>query len=398
MARVLFCNELGGGTGHLHRQGSLARSFAARGHQVLMAVKDPASANRLFPRLELPFVASPAWLGVVPPETPPAINYAQLLLRVGYRDPGQLAGLVAGWLGLFTLHRPQLLVVDHAPSALLAARIAGIESAHVGTGFLVPPELSPMPSLQPWRGIPNSELLASELQLLRVINQVLERHDSNPLGSLPAMFDASLPYLMTFPELDHYGARDSVRYWGNVQAESIGASPRWPELPGERLFVYLKAGVPQGRQLLLALQKMRLPTLVVAPDLPQGQREELARPHLRFSEGLVNSAELAGEAQLAITNGGHGMVSQLLLQGVPQLLLPRQLEQGMLAHRMQRQELGRSLSGDQPIEPQLRQALDDDAMRIAVREFARRYREWSPQQQLERVVTAMEHQLGGRRI
>lgn len=80
-----------------------------------------------------------------------AVNFSDLLLKASFGQPGRLAAMVAGWLSLFDLVKPGVLVYDYAPGALLAAHIAGLPVLMTGTGFEIPPQLSPYPVSAPGR-------------------------------------------------------------------------------------------------------------------------------------------------------------------------------------------------------------------------------------------------------
>ena len=49
---------------------------------------------------------------------------------------------------------------------------------------------------------------------------------------------------------------------------------------------------------------------------------------------------MSKEADLAIVNAGHSTLCQFVLSGVPVLMLPLQMEQQMLAVRMNKQKVG----------------------------------------------------------
>jgi hypothetical protein len=52
----------------------------------------------------------------------PPLNYADILLRFGYADSNDLLGLVVAWRELMRLTGFELVLADHAPTAILAAR------------------------------------------------------------------------------------------------------------------------------------------------------------------------------------------------------------------------------------------------------------------------------------
>lgn len=60
-----------------------------------------------------------------------------------------------------------LVIADHAPAALLAARTLGLPAATLDSGFSVPPPETPFPSLRPWLAVPQ-ETANAVLERLRL--------------------------------------------------------------------------------------------------------------------------------------------------------------------------------------------------------------------------------------
>ena len=186
ISRFLGVWELGGGTGHLHKLGALAKALGRRGHEVRLAVREVGTAARVLGQHAPPVLAAPFFTGRVT-GLPPSANYAEVLLRCGYLDSSGLTALIKAWIALFDLARPDVVVADHAPTAILAARVAGIPTAVIGSGFLLPPLAHPMPDLQPWQPMSRERLISAELRVLEPINRSLASRcgASGDLGDVP---------------------------------------------------------------------------------------------------------------------------------------------------------------------------------------------------------------------
>src|SRR5208337_1246155 len=84
------------------------------------------------------------WRTVSLAKTP--LTYAHVLHNIGFDDPRPLAGLMEGWRSLFMAIRPDFVVFEHSPTALLAARGLAVRKMLIGTGFTIPPPVYPFPN------------------------------------------------------------------------------------------------------------------------------------------------------------------------------------------------------------------------------------------------------------
>src|SRR3989304_7797751 len=144
MGQVLCCWELGAGYGHLYRLLPIVRELIRAGHQVTVVSKDPQRAQSIFEPLGTPVISAPVWSAPSRP-FPLSINYSQNLFRNGYWHSPSLTQRVKGWLAVFDDSQPDFVLAEHAPTALLAARLANLPRGVTGTGFTLPPGLAPMP-------------------------------------------------------------------------------------------------------------------------------------------------------------------------------------------------------------------------------------------------------------
>ena len=156
MSRVFFAWELGGGYGHLGPFRPIAELLMSRGHQVTIAAREVERANIVFGPTGAAVVQAPLCTKTYSGLEEPPLNYAEILMRYGYLDAPVLGGLVRAWRDLILLARPDVLVADHAPTALLAARDMRIAKLATGAPFTIPPRASPTPNMRPWLRVPRS--------------------------------------------------------------------------------------------------------------------------------------------------------------------------------------------------------------------------------------------------
>jgi UDP:flavonoid glycosyltransferase YjiC (YdhE family) len=261
-------------------------------------------------------------------------SYPEMLFHFGFAEPDALAGAARAWRVLYRALTPDLIVLDHAPTALLAARGAGIPRVVFGTGFASPPRVTPMPSIRPWQDIPLQRLEASEQRALETANAALRALSAPPLRVFHELFDVEENILATLPELDHYGARPNMRYWGPMFNDIEGSEPQWPEGEGKKLFVYIKPNSPAFRHVLTALRTTGFRTVWFAPGISHELRARLKSRSLEVVREPVDISAVSRSADAAILHGGHGTTAAMLLGGVPVVLLPEQAEQFLLGRNV----------------------------------------------------------------
>jgi UDP:flavonoid glycosyltransferase YjiC (YdhE family) len=393
MAHIHLCWELGGGLGHAGRLKMLAQALLARGHQVSLSLRDLMHTNALLADLDVPKLQAPVWLHQAVGLPSPPGSLAEILLHCGYLEPAALRGMVAGWRAMFELLRPDLVVADFAPTAILAARVMGLRSASMGNGFYSPPPGRPLP---PLRGAPAERLAASEARVLRTANALLA---GRPLQHAVELLLGDLPLLCTWPELDHYGRADAdaVHWFGpSFLPDAGGTMPPWPQGAGRKVFAYLKAGHPSHAAVLRALAEEGCHTLVYMPEVAGGAPAPVTSPLLHYLSGPVALSQALAEVDLCVSHAGEATLAQSLLAGVPLLMLPSHAEQFMTARRVALSGAGYNAALMTPSSDwrgALRQVLDDGRYRQAARAVAARHQGFSQQRMNAELAELLERQL-----
>jgi UDP:flavonoid glycosyltransferase YjiC (YdhE family) len=372
---LLYAWEFGSAFGHIGAFLPLGQRLRDSGHDVRFAIAQVASAATLLGKQGFAWLQSP-----VAPELRldrPPLSYADILLRFGYADPTSLMGLTVAWRELIRLTGTRLVLPDHAPTAILAARTLGVPILTYSYGFCVPPALSPTPNMRPWLNVDPAPLLEAERVVLGSMNSVLANFDCPPLDSVAELFGVQEPSLMTFPELDHYAhCRGPATYWGCLVSSISGVAPDWPSGSGPRVFAYLRREIRHAEALLAALGELGYPSLVVFPDIPDDMLARCHHPNVTISRVPLDTSAVLAQADVAVTYGGHGLTTAFLLAGKPLLLLPGQLEQFMLALRIE--EIGAGLLAD-PEKPatdiaqKLRRVATEPFFAGNAQAFARKY-------------------------
>jgi hypothetical protein len=395
---VMMAWELGGGLGHMVPLSQVARPLLEAGHTVHMVLADlsgvPAALGTLADHPRLQLWQAPHWPSPLFGSADPA-SYAELLFRAGYLDAQRLAGLVQGWATLLDQLNPDLLLVDHAPTALLAARGRPLRRAQFGTGFFIPLMEAPIPSYREWEPVPRARVERSESLVLQTCNALLFQRGQPLLDHLHQLFECDETFLITVPELDHFERRGRAAqqpYWGSLASASHGQAPQWPDGSGPALFVYLKSDYRALGEVLKALREIRAaggaqpgpggamkpgPWRVLAyiPGLNAATVAAASGPGLRIMVDPLDMQAVCRDCDAVLCQSGSGTVATALHAGKPVLMLPMHMEQLLFARRVQALGAGLYLTEDRIAQlPALLQRLAaQPGFGDAARAFARRH-------------------------
>ncbi len=392
MSRIALVWELGTSYGHVSALLIFARRLRQRGHNVVLVLRELHNISGLLGD-EIPVLQAPLWLPQLTGLPEPPLNYSEILMRYGYFNEDGLAGLVGAWRSLFELHGSDVIVADHSPTALLAARSIGLASTTLGTGFYCPPRQTPMPNMRAWLKIPQQRLEQSDALVLNNMNTVLARYKAKPLASVSELFDTAENFLCTFAELDHYALREPVKYWGACWSIDRGQETSWPVGTGKCAFVYLEPYKRDFLQVMEVIASQGLRAIVCAPGISEDMRRKYETQRIIVSANPFRLDRLLAECDLFIGYAGHGMTATMLMAGVPMLLLPNQLERFLLATRVAAMGAGIAVNPDAPPPDYpgvIRMMLDTSGYREQARLFAKKYADFDQNEQQENIVARIE--------
>jgi hypothetical protein len=331
MARILFTWELGGGAGHVYPYISLIKLLEGQGHEVFYALRDLSRVEKFFKGTNVSLLQAPvAWPVSKEDRLPAADTYAKILTMSGFMAAPAISGRLAAWSSIYQMVAPDLIVFDFSPTAMLAARKFPSKRLAIGTGFHLPPRTEPIPDIC-WHleKRPDARhVIQFEQRVLQLSNEAALRNGIEPLDRLCDLFEADATIFRTFRELDHYPEREAAEYWG-VSRAPPGISPDWPEGHGPKIFAYLKR-FESMPALLNLLKAQQFPTLLYGDKLPWDAEQRFGSNTLKFAKGPVDMGHVGKHADLAISNAGHGTACELLVSGVPALMLPLNLEQQLV--------------------------------------------------------------------
>lgn len=374
--KVLYTWEIGEDLGHITQFLPLALELRRRGHDVITALRELPRAENIIGRHGFTMLQAPIWQGSLLNPPQPPISYAEILFFFGYLDPPRLTAMIKAWTSLISLVQPDIIIADHAPTALIAARMLGISRTTIGSGFFLPPATTPLPNMRPWLNVSPERLMQSDQRVLTTINTVMETLSAQPLERLSEIFACSKHFLITFSELDPYPSRNPIQYYGPILSPGDGAIPEWPQGCGPKVFAYLKPRYQQIEEVLGALTSFECRTAAFVAGLPPQTLAKVQNNTTAVSHRPYDIKRAASECDFGVCHAGHGTTCELLLNGKPLLLLPMQLEQYLIAKQVVDAGAGVIVDRENPhrdFRAAVSQIINNPDLARQAKEFARRY-------------------------
>ncbi len=389
MKKVAFAWELGGGFGHIAPFLPIATALANAGVQCVFAVRDPDRMEKLVGRqslprsighIQAPLIGKPDKL-----VCPHPCRLSEVLANMGYQNTESVAQAARQWRQLLVEQQPDLLIADHAPSALLAARGMGAPTALFGTGFVNPASSGSLLS------DPKDGHSMHTDRVLESMNSVLRSFDAPLINEFHELFLGHRAiWLTTFRELDHQRGRIHGQYIGTWSLPEQSAPLDWPPGAKPRLLAYLKPSRGLGH-LFDWLRRNSIASVIVCDGLDAKPLQRLATENLRFVQSPVPLAALCESCDVAVTNANHNTTCNLLRLGKPVMQLPLNLEQNVTAQRVC--ELGAgaaaAASDGQQIVWELAHLIANQAAFDAASEFAASYQSYDPQAAIDGIAEAI---------
>lgn len=392
MSRIILAWELGSNLGHVSRLLPLGRRLRSRGHGVLAVVRDLDAAGRVLAPAGIPFIQAPRSNSMPAGAAQPA-SYADILRYTGWADVQQLWALVQAWVNVLRLFAAETLIVDHSPTALLAARCERISSVAIGTGFELPPMRQPLPSFPGFSGATLENAVSAERLVLENANRVMQATRGRPLSALSDLFQCERRWMTTFAELDHYEARPGEQYVGPIGEVGEGEHLEWPIGATQRIFAYLRPETPNVSILLRALAACDAAVVCYVPGIPPSETAGLRSDKFVLAERPVDLSILRRGANLCVSYAPAATVTAALLDGIPQLMAPSHVESQLTAHRVETLGAGLTLRGtvtEETVVGVLNTLLHNPTFGARAAAFAERYRGFDPNREAGRIVEDLE--------
>ena len=378
---ILMVWELGAGLGHTIPLAAIGKHFVEKGHNVSYALRNPKTAE--IAGISPDIVYSAPVMSLIEPNGPAAYDCADMLLIRGYGLPKRINNKLKEWANIFDKVSPDVIITDHAPTARLAAHIAGIPSHAIGNGFAIPPLSSPLQSFGPQSKAHAARQQQAERGLNNITNRLLRDRGVAEVERAVDLYFGGSTFLITFEELDNYSQRPVAKYHGVTPfLGSQTLPPVWPVGGTKNVFVYIYSDTPALPKILKSLVQLGVSALVYTGAQPRGAEiENLACEKVRFSDQPISL--LGMKSDLAICQGGSGTMVPLLLQGIPLLTIPQHIEQSMVCTRLKSQGLAEILnrnSDQSEMTQTIKRCLDNEKLHQQATRFSDKYKNFDGQQ------------------
>jgi len=324
--KVVLCWELGGGTGYTSWMVEIARGLQAEGCAAVLALRELVPVIHLTAGLKAPVLPAPVAPGRLPkPARGRGFHpngFADLMLANGFGQTHELNALVRAWRGIIDQVKPDLIVGAYCP-VLGVAAYGRVPLALIGYGYTLPP--ADQARFPLFRG--KRDAYADQDEMLTRVRRVQGALGAPLPERLTDIHRGDTRFLLSFSEIDPYRA---MRQEPSVGAlEDLGPILPLPLEP--RFYAYLVSGKPFVRTVVEGLLHCGLPGAIylrnpnMAPpsDLEQRGIEWLTRP--------PPLPEAMAGASVVIHHGGANTLHAALAAGRPQVLVPRNLDQSVMA-------------------------------------------------------------------
>ncbi|PXA97452.1 hypothetical protein DMC47_14115 [Nostoc sp. 3335mG] len=318
--RVLLAWEGGAGRGHVVTLKVIAEALGTA------AICDAAlcrmdHAAEIAPFCEGVFPGARLWPNRSRREAagnPRAATWGDFLGDLNFWDAGFLVTQIDWWLKTIRARQSRLVVADFAPCAQLAARVAGIPSVAVGTGYSVPPAgVDRFPVLLP----EFTDLVFDEAELLDAVNRALAHFGALPLKRLSDIYAGAAAMPRTIPGLDPYTDLRQAPLLPPLNEKL----PR-PDGGGDEIFLYFSTSETGNAALVEAITGLGLPIRAFLPGADAGVKTRFADAGIVVEERPVPVEDIGRRSRLMIHSGQHGSLCMGLGLGLPQIAVPQHLE------------------------------------------------------------------------
>lgn len=343
--KVLFTWELGAGFGHLSPIYRVAKKFHEKGYEIWFASQYLDDVHKVFTGFPVKTIQAPTNFNKQKDNS--IVCYADILFNIGYSNAEELAIFINSWKNIYELIKPDLIVHDYSPTAMLASLEIDSQKIYIGSTFSNQKDIMKKEGHQSARLYEyihtdqskdrlekHSE--AVEIMVLNNINTALTSCGMKTILNISDIYsDINKTIYLTLPELDHYQRNEYDSDTHFIVSEGFKSNNliQWPDSETAiKIFGYLKIKTYSKDSiavLLKALKDKRFSSILyLAGDFSIS--EELPN-NIKLVTQPVNIEMMQKQADVFLCNANLNSVIDFLMSSTPIGMLPLTPEQELLA-------------------------------------------------------------------
>jgi UDP:flavonoid glycosyltransferase YjiC (YdhE family) len=333
--RILVCWDFGWGIGHVNHILAPARVLVRRGADVTFAIYTSQFMRHFKDLRERTFVHAPVSAFFLRPRTEPLLgdrtSYAALLNNAGFCEPDYVRFFTRSYDALFALYKPDCVIAEHSPAAMLSAYLADIPAVATGNGATVPDHDGRL-------FLPKAEHLSDDTApanayVLERLNNTLRSCGKPPLDNLPDFMPAGRLFAMCPRDFDFYEDRQA----GTVVPPAEMIAEQAPPAAGrDEVFSYFQLTGHTGDMAVAALASLKMPRRAYF-SIPAGKDLDLLRKRgVMVSDTPVPAPEIIRRSRVMLNSGNGGTVIQATMAGLYQVIVPTDPERMLHARAAER--------------------------------------------------------------
>jgi UDP:flavonoid glycosyltransferase YjiC (YdhE family) len=329
MRPVLLSYEFGAGLGHLNRLIAVARRLPEE-RPLVFAIPDlglgvPVLQRAFGERANI--VQGVTWVPLPRPDlrNVPTHTFADVIRLFGFHESDRLTAAVDRATHLLGEISPAMIVSDFAPTLRMAS-LGLMPTVVVGNGYTVPPGGRPLPSMRSWTPEVPRQSRVHEAELISVVNKVQGSGERPKVDAFSDLFQGEDTFVCTIAEFDPYKAfRQTAPLWPfNIPA--IPSGPPREQRSGPPIFCYFQAGHPALDPLLSVLSARAERSEIYVQGVTPQALANRCRPVVGIYTKPADFARVLPQSSLLVHHGGLGTAYAGLMAGIPQVVLPLNLE------------------------------------------------------------------------
>lgn len=328
MKTALLVNEAGYGLGHLKRLSTMAAQLRSRGFRVILSSFRLSYLDHVKDDFD-EILPAPGWPGLKGEKgfyrahnlKQPINSFAGILSSFGMADPRVVANHLRAWDGILRLVRPEIIIGDYAPGAMIAAS-GRVPCINVGNGFTVP-------AIYDGRFVTYRQEAEDDRKLCQTIRNALSDgmrlagHQSSTDPLLAIRGDKAFPIC--------YRAFDPAR---GRRVEPVVApaiplgEPAEMEHGPKRICMYFGPDIEPCQHVLNAIGKVYPKSSIY---IHANSRTAVDVSPFEIRDRLFTVSDIATGSRLFIHHGGLGISQICATAGVPQLAIFHDVEKWLNA-------------------------------------------------------------------